>query len=344
MVRTARDLVLALVLAALAVGRGHGQSTPAPGPGVARFGLPVVVPDNVPGCPAFASPCTPYEDNNGPLLIGDPRLDGPGGAANLGWTGSIEANIVQPNIQSRLFSNVVLGATVNNRIPDPAVDAGKVVPIALPVAHFPWTVMPRFELGYRFGQGAGEVLTAYRFLIFSGTSGPVHSSGSLNLIDLDYASHESSLGPLWDMKWRAGVRIANIFSESAVSSALGTQRATDAYTGAGPHWALDLRRKLQVNGLSLFGRIDNSYPIGQLTQLYEDTVAGVGGTTRLRSPTPLVSLGVQAGLSYCPRDNLSMTAGYTYEHFWDLITFFGAASRGESLALQGFFVRAEWKY
>jgi hypothetical protein len=249
------------------------------------------------------------------------------------------------------MANVLLGSTVQNRIPDPTVDAGTVDTVSLPFARQNWTVMPHVELGYRFGQGAGELLVAYRSLFSTGTEagngGTLHSRANVNIIDLDYANHENSLGPLWDMKWRAGVRIFNLYTDTQAVGAMSTQRATDAFTGAGPQWALDVRRKLPVQGLSLFGRIDNSYPIGPNTQMYQELLPGPGGaagTTRLRSPTPLVTIGTQAGLNYYLSDRLSVTGGYTWERFWDIATFFGSRSRSEAINLQGVFLRAEWKY
>jgi hypothetical protein len=357
MVRTARDLVLALLLTVLAVGRGHGQSTVAP-PGPVHFLQPVTAPTLAEApSPGLPPPCAAYEDENGPLLYGDPRLDGTGGCANLGWIGSIEADVIKPVVHARLFSTVLLGSTVQNRIPSAGTDVGTVETVALPFAPQQWTVMPRIELGYRFGQGAGELLLAYRNLTSTGSetvagfdaagAGTLQSHVRANLIDLDYAHHEGALGPMWDMKWRAGVRILNVFTETQATGALMSQRITEAFTGAGPHVTLDVRRKLPVQGLSLFGRIDNSYPIGPLTQLYQDTVAGAGGgagSTRLRSPSPLTSLGLQAGLNYYLNERLSVTGGYTWERFWDLTTFYGAQSRAVSINLQGFFLRAEWKY
>jgi len=355
MVRTARPLALALALAALVAGAVRGQTavaTPEVAPAPVSFGTPVPAdtapPPQAPPGPSTGLPyCNPYQDNNGPLLVGDPLLDGPRGTAALGWVGSIGADLVKPVVHSRMAVNVILGRTVQNHVPDPTFDTGTIVPVSVPFAHQPWTVMPRAELGYRFGQGAGEFLVGYRLLAVAGSDagggGALHSRANLHFIDLDYANHENSLGPLWDMKWRAGVRIANAYTDSRAVSALVAERAAEAFTGAGPHLGLDVRRRLGVQGLSLFGRLDNSFPIGQLTQLYEETLAGVGGTTRLRSPTPIVTLGVQAGLNYCVTDNLSVTGGYTYEHIWDLMTYY-TSIRSESIGLQGAFLRAEWKY
>jgi hypothetical protein len=360
MVRTTSALVLAFMLTALAIGTASGQA-PAPGcpptpPIPARPGLvPPVLPFSWPAPQAGPPACAPFEDSNGNLLAGDPLLDGPGGAANLGWGGSIGIDLVKPVVQSRVNSEVQLGTFVHNTVPP--VGGPRVVPVVLPFTSLAWNVIPRFELGYRFGQGAGEVLLSYRFLTSSGSdaiaqfdaagAGTLASRVNLNIIDIDYASHEFAYGPLWDLKWRAGVRIANIYTETRAAGAVVQERATDAFTGAGPHLGLDVRRKLPVQGLSLYGRADTAFPIGPNTQMFQETQAGpAGGTgfTQLRSPTPTTSLGFQLGLNYYLTEQLTMTAGYSFEHFWDLATFYNTADRSVSIGLQGAFFRAEWKY
>jgi hypothetical protein len=338
MVRTARDLVLALLLTTAAAGTSLGQEM-AP----ARFGQPFALQPGAPiPAPAVAPPaCAAYEDRNGPLLVGDPLLDGSGGTANLGWIGSFELDVLKPNVHARLNAPVPLsnGTTAN---------------VALPFAGQDWTAMPRFELGYRFGQGAGEVLFSYRFLLDSGSDstpkfdalgpGTLNSTINLHIFDLDWASHESSLGPNWDMKWRVGARMTNIYTESVASGGFMRQRFESFFMGAGPHLGLDLRRKLGVPGLSLFARIDNSYPIGPLTQTYEQAnVLGVVGNTRLVTPGPITTLGGQAGLDYQYGEHMTFTAGYTQERFMDLATFFGT-NRSQTIVLSGIFLRAQWKY
>lgn len=303
-----------------------------------------------PGPPA----CAPYEDENGPLLIGDPRLDGSGGCASLGWIASLEADILKPVIHSRMEAPVVLG-TIQHGLQN----GGQVPPdanqVSLPAAQLGWNVMPRVELGYRFGQGAGELLIGYRFLTVSGSDtspafdalGPatLRTHLSIHAIDLDYANHEYSLGPLWDMKWRAGVRIANVYSDSRAQGGLVGERTTDFFMGAGPHVGLDVRRKLQ-GPFAAFGRVDASAPIGSVAETFEQTRRTAGpnyAQTRLVSPGPLTTLNIQAGLNWQPQPNLGVTAGYSLENWWDLVTFYGQ-HRGETIVLQGFFVRGEWKY
>ena len=42
--------------------------------------------------------------------------------------------------------------------------------VQLPSAQIDATVMPRFEFGYQFGQGAGQLLVSYRFLTGQATN------------------------------------------------------------------------------------------------------------------------------------------------------------------------------
>jgi hypothetical protein len=285
--------------------------------------------------------CAPFEDSNGPLLIGDPRLDG---QATLGWFASIEANVVHPVLRPRLQAPVALGA-IEQGVPAPR--AGVVLTeVAVPAAKLDWTVMPRVELGYRFGQAAGELLAGYRFLTTTATEAALRTHLSLHVVDLDYANREPTHGPLWDMKWRAGVRLVDIYTASQAQRALAAQEASVFFVGAGPHVGLDVWRHLPWDGLSLFGRLDASSPIGRLALEFEEVRAGAVptyGQTRLVNPGPIVTLGVQAGLSWQPLSDLGVVAGYAFENWWDLVNGFDAP-RGTSLTLQGFFVRGEWRY
>jgi hypothetical protein len=362
MLRQARGPALALALTLLSAGLGHGQSAPT---------TVIIVPGGMPAeqlwrvepaGPAPATPhgpapgpgcgppaCAPFEDHNGPLLIGDPLLDGPGAP---GWLAAVDAGVVVPHLKNRLRGTVPL--------PDGTTDE-----VHLPTADLGWRVMPRFELGYRWGQGTGELIFAYRFLTTDGNqtitgrdvpafapAAALRSRFDLQVVDLDYGSYERSLGPLWDMKWRIGLRFANIYFDSRAANAGLEERTSDRFVGVGPHLALDLRRWIGDSGLAWFGRLDASSPIGRIAQSFEEVAtapgaAPVGGAVRNASYYPPVSLGIQLGVTWAPArsDCFRMTAGYTYEHWWDTGTLFTTPplSRAE-ITIQGLFVRAEWNY
>src|SRR5262249_18005897 len=157
---------------------------------------------------------------------------------------------------------------------------------------------PRFELGYRFPQGCGELLVSYRFLStegsdtlssfdLDGSEGLLRSRLSLDVVDIDYASREYCLDSHWGMKWRVGVRIADVVFASRADGLFIEQRTSNDFVGAGPHVGLDLWRSLPVPGLALFGKVEGAFPVGEITQGFEekfilDDDSLTGGATRVR--------------------------------------------------------------
>jgi hypothetical protein len=221
-------------------------------------------------------------------------------------------------------------------------------------------VSPRFEVGYRFGEGAGELLLAYKFLITAGSqpvadfdaagnSGDLHSHLNINAWDFDYGSREYSLLPNWDMKWRIGVRLAAVFFDSEATSPLLDQRELNNFVGAGPHIGLDLRRVIKGTGLELFTRIENAWLIGDTGQSYEETFpagGGVGGAQRFLSPLVVPWLSVQAGVGWTPPDNdhLYFALGYTWECWWNLADVEGVPGVTAQITNQGVTFRFEVRY
>jgi len=291
-----------------------------------------------------ASQCNPYEDNNGPLLKGDPCLDSPSWAPP-GWFFGLEMDIVGARLKNHLSSQVTVGAVTDT--------------VHLPTAALDWTVSPRIEVGYRFAHGAGELLLAYQFLATSGTEtqadfdaagnpGNLHSRLNINAWDLDYACREYGLWPDCDMRWRAGVRLAGVFFDSLETSPLLEQRVANYYFGAGPHLGLDLRRFVKGTGLELIGRVETAFLIGQGNQSYDEVsstigAAPVGGASRVTDPLVVPWLGVQAGVGWVPPgyDQITISGGYSFQAWWGMADISG--SRGDITA-QGVFFRAEIRY
>ena len=374
MFNQARGQALALFLTLLVAGTGYGQAgfgTPGaattPDDTAAKPASPVVAvpplwkcgPDIPPasiwplpqsGCGCGPAACAPYEDRNGPLLVGDPLLDGR--PAGVGWLVGVELAGIVPHIENKLTSPV----TLSNGVTDPAVH--------LPTANLGANVMPKIELGYRFGQGFGEFTLSYRIVAAQGSqyvsggelpqfapTGAVTSRLNLQTLDLDYGSYEPSLGPGWDMKWRVGARGIMYYADSQGADNVLAQQTTDRYWGIGPHVLLEVRRWLGHSGFALFGRVDASMPFGRLTQGYIETATAADGTTasgetRLFLNSEVATVACQFGVTWTPpdTDRFRVTAGYVYEHFFDL----GAISTGvaprEDLSIQGGFLRAEWNY
>jgi hypothetical protein len=343
MVRVRRAWVIALLTAALAGRTGRAQmpdgvpaSSPksplalgAPPPGWGPIG---------PGLPVPQGP-VPLEDRNGSLLAGDPILDGPPGAPP-GWLAAVDVDPLGPHIKNRLSAAVPTPAGTDT--------------VHLPTADLAWTVAPCFELGYRFPEGTGALLLSYRFVEASGSAtiaafdpsgGPaaLRSRLDVNVLDVDYSSHELSLGPGWDMTWLVGVRVASLYFDSEAASPALAQHETNHFAGAGPHVGLELWRCLGDSGLALFGRADAAFLFGPIHETFAETTAGGAGQTTMDQRQGLPVLSVDAGLGWTPAGSghVRFAAGYHFERWWN------AARDGDShgeLWLQGVFVRGEWRY
>jgi hypothetical protein len=379
------SLVGALALALCAGGAAFGQNQAAPdgGSGGTLPSLPLPAPVSAPsavqpipppapaGCAVVNPPplahCNPYEDCNGPLLMGNPCLDSPAWAPP-GWFFGMELDIVGSHIKNRLIGQV-------------GVDT-----LHVPTAELDWTVSPRFEVGYRFTQGAGELLLAYKFLSTSGTQkqtsfdstsdlgqtfnnfgpqfqgngigaviaplmGPIdlHTRLDINAWDIDYGSREYALWPCWDMRWRAGVRLAGVYFDSTESDGILQQKVSNFYFGAGPHIGLDLRRFIMGTEFQVIGRIESAFLIGQAWQTFEEQVYvpgyGLVFAANNRNNQQLVVpwLNVQLGVGWTPHnfDQFTFSAGYTFEAWWDFADV--GDSRG-NITDQGVFVRAELRF
>jgi hypothetical protein len=225
--------------------------------------------------------------------------------------------------------------------------------VSLPSADLNWAVSPRFEVGYRLGEATGELLLSYRFLATNGSTstpafdpagnaGQLRSRLAINVIDFDYASREPALRPWVEMKWRVGVRRANLYFDSEEASPLLQQHETNYFFGAGPHAALELWRPLVDRQFALFLKVDAAEVFGKVQQGFEETLPGAGsGFTRATQLMPTTMLNVQAGIGWTPTDNVRLSVGYTYEHWWDAA--YTAGSTGD-VWTQGVFFRCEWKY
>jgi hypothetical protein len=172
------------------------------------------------------------------------------------------------------------------------------------------------------------------------------------VIDLDYASARYSPGPRWDLKWRLGARIADVYFDNrsgfefAPLGELASQRSSNYLFAGGPHVGGDVERQLAIfPELSLFGRIDAGVVIGQVRQNFADQGLDGNGnpftayaTNKHTQSVPILSL--QAGLVYKPQylDHIRLSAGYTFERWWNLGKL--GDSRGE-LTIQGLFLRGE---
>jgi hypothetical protein len=276
------------------------------------------------------------EDTNGSILVGNELLDGP--RDRLGWYAAVDVDAIGAHVNNELIAPVAVGPVTDN--------------VALPSARLDWTVSPRVELGYRFGQGAGDLALSYRFLDATGTSmapafdgagnaAQLRSRFELNVADLDYVSLEPSLLPGCEMTWRIGVRGESLFFDSQALSPLREERVRNSFGGAGPHAALQLWHPMSTC-LGVYGKVDLAGVLGQVHQQFDETLVTVGSGTASQSQTmPTATLEVEAGFGWTPGREWRITAGYLYEHWWDAA--YAINSRGD-ITTQGVFLRAEWRY
>jgi hypothetical protein len=285
--------------------------------------------------------CAANEDDNDRLLHGDPLLDWSPWASGAGCFGAAEVDIVGPAVKHRLNSLVNLGGV-------PTI-------VSLPSAELNWTAIPRVELGYRLGQATGEFMMVYRGLYTSGSgsiaafdaagnTADLRSHLHLNVIDLDYASRENSLGPLWDMKWRTGARIATVFFDSTATAPLLSERETNNFVAAGLHFGLNLKRRLGDTGFALVGDIDTGVVLGAVHQEFSAAMPGTSSDIpRSRATEPAPMLEVRFGVAYAPQllPNLRLSTGYVFERWWAVGE--TPLTQGE-ITYQGVFLRGEWRY
>jgi hypothetical protein len=347
MVRKGRGLAAVSALLFVTHGVLAQQLPPAPAPaapGSAPAVAPASPPSNWPAplpppsaAPTIAPPAlvpppyTPYQDNNGPLLRGDPLIDRPQ-YPPPGWFAAVEVNILAPYIKNKLVAPVTFDHSVFPPIA-PGVIIGPVSDVRsdlvhLPTAELQWVGAPRIDVG---------------------ADGFLHSRLSANVLDLDYSSREFSLAPRWDMKWKVGVRLADIFFDSQAEDLFLEQRTSNLFYGIGPHVGLDLWRSLDVPGLALFLRTEGASVVGQVRQSFEETILTgvgtlIGGATEVHHTQAVPVLNIQAGLSWTPCWHGYWTRfalGYEFERWWYL----GQAgdSRAE-LTDQGVFFRAEFRF
>jgi Legionella pneumophila major outer membrane protein precursor len=344
-----------LTLAALLAGAGlSGAQEPVPSPAGPvtvttlphpQFDAPAA--NCKPGPPAGGMPVLPaggpFGECTGPVLNGNPFFD-PTADLTAGWIFGAELQIVAPHVTGFLIGQVNVGNVF--------VDT-----VGLPTPWYDWAGSPRLELGYRFPDSFGEILCSYRFLgtdgwamligLPTGTAW-MHGRLDLNSLDIDYAHHESFLGPKWDLKWQAGVRLAGSSYSTWASNFFEVQHANDDFVGAGPHAELDLRWSSGWHGVSLYGRVEGAALGSGIHQHFGEIVnipdaAPLSGSSSDTHGQVVPVFLVEGGLGWVPWHAwpFHIDAGYQYEVWWNVAS--AGASTG-NLYDQGVFLRAEWNY
>jgi hypothetical protein len=323
----------------------------------------------------FVLPPPPNYSAAGEEWIGSPLLERPE-AAPPGIFFNAESSVLWPH-----FTNHLRGGFAPNFSVGAPPSGG--LPITGDIVKFPGnpldaTVSPRFEFGYRFPDGFGELRLSYRIMDTTGSDtlvvmppgsndnlGPAAQKGRLdiNIIDLDFGTRQFSLGPNWEMRTAVGMRYATAFLDSQVTflhpvtvtgSPFGTAPFTRLFQSEsvgnryiGAHAVLEVGRKLWVPELSLFGRLEGAGMYGRVHQTFREAFVEAPGFTQQRVTngvgTPM--LAVQTGLSYdVPQWNHArFLIGYQFEEWWQ----FGRGDNDLSfgpLNDQGLFLRAEFSF
>ncbi len=305
-----------------------------------------------------------------PYFEKDPLLDLPC-LPQPGWLFDVQVGILGSSVRERLGETSPPGQIT---VAVPGTSHTNDV-VTVPMAQLDWTVSPRFEWGYRLPSGFGEVDVAYRFLQAQGTGSTIgwetnpatianlDSHLNINLIDLDYANHETSLGPCWDMKWRIGLRYADVFFDSQANESLASavsgisqQSISNNFWGIGPHAGLELNRPSRPSGLSWVGRLDMALLFGEVEQRFGEvaTTPGPGGflsgETHFANPQQVPMIDGFLGLDWRPPryPNLDVLLGYTAEYWWNVgrlsdPDFYNGQSAGE-VGSHGPAFRLEYNY
>jgi hypothetical protein len=282
--------------------------------------------------PAEAPPNLP-----GPYFEYDPVVDNPA-LPPLGWFGEADVALLAVHVKRQSFLGTPPPALPGNGY----VPQGQVGP----------GVSPRFQVGYRLPEGFGEFSVAFRFLDTAGGNTGLTPLGLMNqrdtlhyqILDLDYASNETSLWPQTDMRWRLGLRLADAFLDSRLATPDGLpvppdlvtdRRFTNWFGGAGPVAGLQLAHHLNDHPFSLLCRADASAVFGRLSQTYAQHGApGPDGippvfARRFSSSQDVAILTIQLGGLWRPRPYLDAFVGYQYETWWNVERLGPVDSRGE---------------
>jgi len=302
----------------------------------------------------------PPPDLERPYFQWDPILDPP--QWQPGWFSDFQLGVIQPHI----FAN-----QMKQTLPFP----GRKVTVAPGAADLPFTIAPRFEVGYRLPSGFGGFAFSDRFFNtsasgpFIGPSGAMTRTSSIgvNYSDWDYISREYTPWANWDMEWRAGIRLAETWIRNRVDQPFAQAAGTNGvfisgdqnYTvGAGPHFGLVLERKLSQWGLSFVEKADIANTFTRERQQFSAAIPVLNPNgvpvhasylQNFWQQVPILNL--QAGFGWQPpsNPNIKVFVGYVYEMWWqvssnsNIVVGHNGGSR-MNFDNQGLVFQAGWKW
>jgi hypothetical protein len=291
----------------------------------------------------------------------------------IGWYANLEGGLIKPHINSHLNNggNVhgqrITSTTLTGQLDINPNGSGNVVTlfgshITLPVAPLNWTGSPRLRLGYRLGEGAGDLRLEWSMVASQGTdtlpqfdaagAGFLRSRLNVQYASFTYGTSEFlNNAPHLNRTWgaRFGLAAADVFFDSqANGQQILAQTASNDYAGVGPTLLLWAYKPIFQSRINLYGQLDGTGLIGWTRQHFSETIAN-GGMPLTESfalgkqSNGVGIFGVEGGLSYAPWDDRSwrFTLGYQWQRWW----WIGASSISNAdLTIQGIFFRGEWRY
>jgi hypothetical protein len=290
-----------------------------------------------------------YGPNTG--FVSD-ELNPPG--QHLGWYAEFDIGIMKPHLDSHLSTPAGINGPTGG-------------PITIGNSPLNWAGVPEFSLGYRFGQGAGELRVSYRYLNSEGTESlgadalgnPAQLRSTLNVqnLDFDYISPEyisdgQDFSRLLFRDLRAGIglrAVAAYFDNRASGYPITDTHVSSAFGGVGPRMFVELHQDLGRPDFQFYTRLSASGVLGPILQQYDQTMAA-GGTSNFGyydTHNKNIGIGifqVESGFSWEPQGlgrRWRFTAAYSWERWWN----FGRTDSSDAeLTLQGAVIRAEFRY
>jgi len=363
MAGTARLMLILMLGGTLAASCSQAQTAGAPAADTVATPEPEFLntfprpPDQPASLLAPAPPLGPPPANlEEPYFQQDPLVDPPE-LGQMGWFTDVDAGFLKPH----LLNHVSLPVT----FPD-----GSSTQVGVNAVPLNWTVSPRVEIGYRLPTGFGGFALSYRNMTSQGSQTLIGADGpatltsvlNVNVVDLDWVSVEYTRWNKWEMRWRFGLRYLNAYfgsqaNEPFAEAAAGTtinQKATSNSTWAlGPHFGIDVRRRLDFWGLAATGFLDVSDGWSRLRQDFfaSSTTSALGtpqtGSLSVSTSSSAPVLTARLGLTWEPAayPTIHLFAGGQLDYWWDI------GRNGAFLSTpygyffdSGFVLRGEWNF
>lgn len=276
---------------------------------------------------------------------------------------------------SQAIAYVQVSDAVANGIPQETVQAREI--------NFPYSSAFRTFVGYNFTPSSAIQFTyfhvadstsvsatpaapnqyfvdAYTGHTSFGQSISSNSSVALNAFDLDWVGRLNMLGGRLNLRPAAGARWADVREHNDTSTSapgvglIDTGSFNSHFTGFGPHFAmLGQYRCRPTSQFSLLARGAASLLVGGFNNTSGATFTGVAAAQQSAHRTLTVPvLEAEIGGSWQPTENLTFSAGWLWQAWFDLgvsggTTYGGKFAETDSssiLSFDGLFLRGMWRY